>query len=166
MGHTSVAMRARRRKSACKRKSAHIFILSRAMNTFSFLILPIMHVYNVGISRLRSEDVTLVVYPTPVGRRDSSRTPDFGRRTQFWSYAQLRSESVTPVICVTPVVCLTLVVCLTPVGRRDSGWNTRLWSHVMTPVAHHGFGRRSYRMTYLLICEKLHMVKLDDYSIL
>jgi hypothetical protein len=37
---------------------------------------------------------------------------------------------------------------------------------VTIPVAHHGSGRRAYRMSYQLICERLRMVELDDCSIL
>jgi hypothetical protein len=63
-----------------KRKLANSFILFGAMNKFSCLILPIIHAYNAGISRLRSEDATLIVYPTPVGRYDSDRMPDSDRK--------------------------------------------------------------------------------------
>jgi hypothetical protein len=57
-----------------------------------------MHDYNAGISPLRSEDATPVVCTTSVERRDSGRMPDSGRKTRLWSYAQLRSEDMTPVI--------------------------------------------------------------------
>jgi uncharacterized membrane protein YjdF len=37
-------------RMARKRKLANFFILFGAMNKFSYLILPIIHAYNVGIS--------------------------------------------------------------------------------------------------------------------
>jgi hypothetical protein len=52
-----------------------LFILFRTLDKFSYHILPIIHAYNAGISRLRSyarlrthaqlrsEDMTLIVYP-------------------------------------------------------------------------------------------------------
>jgi hypothetical protein len=83
---------------AHKRKLANSFILFGAMNKFSCLILPIIHAYNVGISQLRSEDVTLVVCPTPVGRHDSDRMPNSGWRMRLWSYARLRSEDIILVV--------------------------------------------------------------------
>jgi hypothetical protein len=33
-------------------------------------------------------------------------------------------------------------------------------------MVHHGSGRRAYRMSYQLICERLRMVELDDCNIL
>jgi hypothetical protein len=82
------------------------------------------------------------------------------------SYARLRSEHTTP------IVCPTLVICLTPVGRHDFGCISWLQTHfpipvdIMTPVAHHGSGRWACRMSYHLSCERLRMAGLDDYSIL
>jgi hypothetical protein len=73
---------------------------------------------------------------------DSSHMPKSGRKRR------LQSEDVT------------LVVCPTPTRRHDSGRTSQL------PVAHHGFDHRSYHMSYLLVCERLHMVELDDCSIL
>jgi hypothetical protein len=69
-----------------KRKLANSFILFRAMNKFSCLVLTIIHAYNAGISqlqsyaRLRSEDTTLIVCLTMNGGRDSNRIPDSGRK--------------------------------------------------------------------------------------
>jgi hypothetical protein len=74
-----------------KRKPSNLFIVFRAMNEFSYHILPIIHSYNIGISRLRSEDVT------SVGRSDFGRMRDSNRKTRLRSYARLRSEDVTPV---------------------------------------------------------------------
>jgi hypothetical protein len=80
--------------------------------------------------------------------------------SQLWSYARLQSYA------------RIWSEEATLVGRCDSGCmldssqKTWLWSHITTLVAHHGFDRRSYHMSYLLICERLHMVELDDCSIL
>jgi hypothetical protein len=68
---------------AHKRKLANSYLLFGAMNKFSCLILPIIHAYNVGISQLRSEDVTPIVCPTPIGRHDSDRMSDFGQRMRL-----------------------------------------------------------------------------------
>jgi hypothetical protein len=46
---------------------ANSFILFGAMKKVSCLILPIIHAYNAGISRLQLEDVTPVICPTLVG---------------------------------------------------------------------------------------------------
>jgi hypothetical protein len=46
---------------------------------------------------------------------------------------------------------------------RSMSW---LWSYLSTPVMHHGSGWRACHMSYLLICERLRMVELDDYNIL
>jgi hypothetical protein len=54
-------------RMAHKRKLANSFILLRAMNKFSCLMLPIINAYNAGISQLQSyarlwsEDMTLIV---------------------------------------------------------------------------------------------------------
>jgi hypothetical protein len=61
-------------------------------------ILPIIHAYNAGISRLRSEDVTPIICPTPVERSDSGHMPDSDRKMWLRSYAQLWSEDITPVV--------------------------------------------------------------------
>jgi hypothetical protein len=104
------------------------------MNVFSYHILPIIHAYNVGIpwlqsyaqlrsyARLRSEDTTLIVCPTPVGGCDSDRMPDSSRKTWLWSYARLQSEDATPIICPTPV------------RRYNSGHISWLRSHFLTPI--------------------------------
>jgi hypothetical protein len=123
-------------------------------------------------AQLRSEGMTpvlcatSVVCPTLVERRDSGHMPDSGRmpdsswKAWLWSYAQLRSEDTTPVVCPTPV------------GRYDSSHISWLRSHfstlvnVTTPIAHHDSGQRACRMSYLLICERLHLVELDDRRIL
>jgi hypothetical protein len=99
------------------------------MNEFSYHILPVIHASTVGISRLRS-------------------------------YARLRSEDATTVICPTPV------------RRYDSGRISRLRSHFLTPfdvmtlVVLHGFSRWACRMFYHLNCKRLRMVGLDDNNIL
>jgi hypothetical protein len=59
-----------------KRKLANSFILFRTLDKFSYRILPIIHAYNAGISRLR-----LYVW--------------------LWSYAWLRSHVQTPVDVMT-----------------------------------------------------------------
>jgi hypothetical protein len=41
-------------------------------------------------ARLWSKGATPVVCPTPIGRRNSGRMRDFGRKTWLWSYARLR----------------------------------------------------------------------------
>jgi hypothetical protein len=111
-----------------KRELANSFILFGAMNKVSCLILPIIHAYNAGISRLRLEDVTPVICPTPVGWRDSGHMPDFGWKTRLRSYAQLRSKDVTSVVCPTPI------------ERRgsdcmpDSSQKIWLRSYIPTPV--------------------------------
>jgi hypothetical protein len=54
----------------------------------------------------------------------------------------------------------------------NSGRTSRLLSHFLTPinvttlVADHDSVHRLYHMSYLLICERLRMVELDDYNIL
>jgi hypothetical protein len=96
---------------------------------------------NRSYARFRSKDVTPVVCPTLVKRHDSSRIPDFGQTTRLRSYAQLKSKDATLVLCLTLIMYLT-------------------------PVVHQGSGRRLYRMSYLLICERLCMVELDDFNIL
>jgi hypothetical protein len=65
---------------ALKRKLSNSIILFGAMNKISCLILSIIHVYNAGISWLRS------------GRCDSDHMLDISRRT--W----LRSEDMTLVV--------------------------------------------------------------------
>jgi hypothetical protein len=75
-----------------------LFYPIRAMNKFSCLILPIIQAYNVGISRLRSEDAILVVRLTPVERHDSDRMPNSDRRMPLLSYARLRLEDMTLVV--------------------------------------------------------------------
>jgi hypothetical protein len=76
------------------------------------------------------------------------------------SYARLWLEDVTPVVCPTPVVYL------------NSGHTSRLRStsqlrsYLLTPVAHHGSGRRVGCMSYHLSCERLYMGSIDDCSIL
>jgi hypothetical protein len=46
----------------------------------SYDVLPIIHAYSAGISRLRSEDGTPVICLTPDGKRGSGRMPDSGRK--------------------------------------------------------------------------------------
>jgi hypothetical protein len=83
----------------------------------------------------------------------------------LWSYARLRSKDTAPVVCSTPV--------RRRVSSRmpDSSRKKWLWSYILTPVALPDFGRRhdsdcrSCRMSYLLICERLRMVELDDCNI-
>jgi hypothetical protein len=155
------------------------------MNGFSCHILPIIHVYNIGISwlwsyvRLYLEDVTLsyaqlqsegatlvvcttlIVCPTPVGRHGSDHMSDSGQKTWLWSYARLRSKDTT------------LAVCLISVGRYDFNRISRLQSHFLTPsvdvttwVISLDVGRWACHMSYQLICERLRMVELDDCNIL
>jgi hypothetical protein len=112
-------------RMAHKGKLANPFILFRAMNKFSCLILPIIHAYDTGISRLRSyawpwwyawlwsEDTTSIVCPTPIGIYDSSRI----------SWLQL--HFLTPIDVMTPVV------------SPDSDHASQLWPmsmpHVLPP---------------------------------
>jgi hypothetical protein len=128
------------RQIARMRKLANLFILFRAMNNFSYLILPIIHAYNAGISQLQlharlwSEDLT------PVGWRNSDHMPHSDWKMQLQSYARLRSHVRLRLEDATPVVCPTSI------GRYDSGrisllWSTsRLRSYLPTPVMHHGSG--------------------------
>jgi hypothetical protein len=64
----------------CKRKSQTVYLF-RGMNVFSFSILPITHAYNVGISwfqsyvRLRSEDMTPIIYPNSEWHHNSGWWP-------------------------------------------------------------------------------------------
>jgi hypothetical protein len=74
------------RRMARKRKLANSFILFRAINKFSCLILTIIHAYNAGISWLQSEDTTLIIRLTPVRGRDSSRMLDSGRKIWLQLY--------------------------------------------------------------------------------
>jgi hypothetical protein len=137
-----------------KRKLTNFFILFGAMNKFSCLILPIIHAYNVGISRLRSEGMTLVVCPTLVGRRDFCHMPDSGRKTRLRSYARLRLEDMTPVVYP---------------DSKCTFWfrlMSRLWSYHLTLVAHHGSDRWACHMSYHLNCDRLCMAGRDDCSIL
>jgi hypothetical protein len=46
---------------------------------------------------------------------------------------------------------------------RSTTW---LWLYLLTLVAHHDSGRWADRISYHLICERLHMAGLDNYSIL
>jgi hypothetical protein len=61
---------------------------------------------------------------------------------------------------------------MTPVAYLDSGrtsWlrsTSRLRSYLLTPVVHHDSGRWVCHMSYNLSCERHHMARLDDYSIL
>jgi hypothetical protein len=86
------------RRIAHKRKSTSLLSYSKKWISFSYHLLPIIHVYDVGISRLRSyawlwsyarlrsEDVIPVVCPTPVGRHDSGRMSRFRSTSRLWSY--------------------------------------------------------------------------------
>jgi hypothetical protein len=91
---------------------------------------------------------------------DSGRMPDSGRKTRLRSYAQLWSEDMTPVICSTPVEY--------PDSRCTSWFRltSRLWSYLLTPVAHHGSGRWACHMSYHLSYERLRMAELGDCNIL
>jgi hypothetical protein len=112
------------------------------MNKFSYHILPIIHAYDAGISRLwsyawlwsyarlRSEDTTSVLCPTPIKRHDSGRI------------SRLRSHFLALVDITTPVV--------SPDSRRAS----RLWPlsvpHVLPPQlwkTSHGRARWSQHLT-------------------
>jgi hypothetical protein len=124
-----------------KRKLANCFIYSEQWMNFHIIYYPlcmfIMQVYHDSdrkmrhrsYTRLRSEDATPVVYPTPVGRYDS------GRITWLHMHFSIQSTS----------------------------WPR---SYILTPVAHHGFGRWACRLSYHLSYERLRMVGLDDYIIL
>jgi hypothetical protein len=126
-----------------KRKSANLLIVFRVMNKFSYLILHIIHAYNAGISRLRSyarlqsEDTTpvvsttLIVCSTPVGRRDSGRMSNSGRKTWLWSYARLRSKDMTLIVYPDSN-------CTSRLGwRHDSDRISWLGSCITTPVKEH-----------------------------
>jgi hypothetical protein len=162
------------RRITRKRKSGNLLIIIREMNKFSYLILHILHDYNVGISWLRLEDVTPITCPTLVGRRDSgcirdsSRLLDSGQMTRLrlkdvtrscarlWSHARLQSEDVTLVVCATPIVCPTSI------GRRHSGrmpdsdWKIWLQSYIPTPVTlpdssrHHDSGNISWLQSCIM----------------
>jgi hypothetical protein len=73
---------------------------------------------------------------------------------------------------MTPVVYATLVVCPTLIMYLDSGHTSRLRStsqlrsYLLTLVVHHDSGQWACRMSYHLGYERLHMVMLDDCSIL
>jgi hypothetical protein len=79
---------------------------------------------------------------------------------------------VAPVVWPTPVERRGSGHILTLVGRCDSSHISPLWLHfltainIMTLVVYPDSSCRSWRMPYLLICERLHMVELDDYNIL
>jgi hypothetical protein len=89
---------------ARKGKLPNPFILFGAMNKCSYHILLIIHAYNAGISWLRSyarlrlytrlwsEDVTLVVCSTLVGRYDSGHTSRLRPTSRLWS------NLLTPVV--------------------------------------------------------------------
>jgi hypothetical protein len=138
-------------------------------------------------ARLWSEDRTPVICSTSVERHDSHYMRDsglmshYGRKTRLRSYVRLRSEDATPVVCPTLVgryhsghildsgqkiwlrsYILTPVDVTTPVVYPDSGCR----SCCMTPVIYPNSDHRSCRMSYLLICERLCMIELDDYNIL
>jgi hypothetical protein len=85
---------------------------------------------------------------------NSGRMPDFGRKTRLRSYARLQLEDMTAV--VYPDSTHTS-------QRRLTSW---LQSYLLIPIAHDGSARWVCRMSYHLSCERLHMVGLDDYSIL
>jgi hypothetical protein len=135
--------------------------------------------------------LTPVVCVTPVVCTTPVRRPDSGRKMRLRSYARLQLEDVTPVICPTSVKrhdssCMpnsgqniwfqsyiqTPIALPAFVQRHDSICTSQLWStsllrsYLPTLVAHHGSGRRACRMSYQLICERLHMVEVDDGSIL
>jgi hypothetical protein len=92
-------------------------------------------------ARLWSEGVAPVVCLTPIRRCGSSRMPDSDRKAQLWSYARVQLYARLRSEDATPVVCLTL-------------------------VALHSSDPRSYNISYLLICERFHMVELDDCNII
>jgi hypothetical protein len=92
-------------RMVCKRKSANLFILFRAMNKIAYHILLIIHPYNVGTSQLRSCMPTLVVHPN------------------FGHTSGLRSHIMTPVSHI-----------MTPVTRPDSGRSSRLQLRVTTTI--------------------------------
>jgi hypothetical protein len=126
------------RRITHKRKSGNLLIIFREMNKFSYLILHVLHDYNVGISWLRLEDVTPITCPTLVGRRDSSQKMWLWSYVRLRSYARLRLEDVTP------------VVCLTPIERYDSSHISQLRSpfptlvDIMTPVISPDSSRASW----------------------
>jgi hypothetical protein len=84
----------------------YLFILFRTLDKFLCHILPIKHAYNIGISRLRLEDMTLVIYP------------DSGRTYWLWSTSQLRTSL------------------LTPVTHHNSGWWVRCLSYHLSCERH------------------------------
>jgi hypothetical protein len=55
-------------------KPANLFILFREMNKFLYHILPIIHAYNAGTSRLDRTSRLRSYIPTPVIHPDSDRT--------------------------------------------------------------------------------------------
>jgi hypothetical protein len=91
---------------------------------------------------------------------DSSHMPDSDQKmrlrsyARLWSYAQLRSEDMTPVVYL------------------DSGRTFRflltswLQSYLLTLVVHQDYGRWAWCMSYHHSCERLCMARLDNCSIL
>jgi hypothetical protein len=77
---------------AYKRKLANPLSYSEQRICISYHILHIIHAYNAGIFRLRSEDATLVVCatlvicPTSIGRRDSGHMSNSGRKIWLQTY--------------------------------------------------------------------------------
>jgi hypothetical protein len=81
---------------------------------------------------------------------------------------RLRSKDVTPVVCPTLLerydscrITWLQTQFLIPVDVM-----TPSTSWLLTPIAHHGFGRWACRMSYHLSWERLRMARLHDCSIL
>jgi hypothetical protein len=112
---------------AHKVKLANPFILFLALNKFSCLILPIIYAYNTGISRLRLyarlwlQDVTLIVYLTPVRRYDSGH---ISRLQSHFSISVKRNDSSRISwlwLCITAPVN-EQATCLTTSAVKDFAW--------------------------------------------
>jgi hypothetical protein len=79
-------------------------------------------------------------------------------------FCNICSEYITP--CAVMTYATSDAIWVMPLQLHTLCSRATVRSYLLTPVAHHDSGRWACRMSYHLSCERLHMVGLDDCSIL